>query len=133
MWKTAFKKFEVIWSATSDFLKAVFHKVYLVHSWILCPICWYPAWSHSRVKCSAFKRIKMILLMMFWPFLYWNWLYLRWYYSQVWAASSLWSIAGKIGMLILNSVFIRILGSVLYSVYVIKIQCLPHWWKCVAL
>ena len=37
MWKTAFKKFEVIWSAkadhiTSDFLKAVFHKSYLFRS-----------------------------------------------------------------------------------------------------
>ena len=28
-----------IWGdITSDFLKAVFHKFYLVHSWILCPI-----------------------------------------------------------------------------------------------
>ena len=38
----AFKKLDVIWSAeaghtTSNFLKAVFHKFYLVHSWILCP------------------------------------------------------------------------------------------------
>ena len=39
-----FKKFEGIWSAEayhhipSNFLKAVFHKIYLVHSWILCPI-----------------------------------------------------------------------------------------------
>ena len=36
----AFKKFEVIWSTsadhiTSSFLKAAFHKFYLVHSWIL--------------------------------------------------------------------------------------------------
>ena len=30
-WKTAFKKFEVIWSA-------LFHKFYLVPSWILCPL-----------------------------------------------------------------------------------------------
>ena len=29
-WKTAFKKFEGIWS--SDFLKAVFRKFYFVHS-----------------------------------------------------------------------------------------------------
>ena len=28
----------VIWSATSNFLKVVFYKFYLVHSWILCPI-----------------------------------------------------------------------------------------------
>ena len=39
MWKIAFKKLDVIWSAKSDyaisnFLKAVFHKFYLVHSWI---------------------------------------------------------------------------------------------------
>ena len=38
-WKTAFKKLEVIWSAeadhiTSNFLKAVFHKFYFVHSGI---------------------------------------------------------------------------------------------------
>ena len=36
MWKTAFKKFEIIWDAETDhiissFLKAVFHKFYLVH------------------------------------------------------------------------------------------------------
>ena len=41
--KTAFKKFEVIYSLieqtiiTSHFLMAVFHKFYLVHSGILCP------------------------------------------------------------------------------------------------
>ena len=37
------KNFEGIWSALVDyipssFLKAVFHDLYLVHSWILCPI-----------------------------------------------------------------------------------------------
>ena len=42
--KTAFKKFEGIWSAKayhlpSIFLKAVFHKYYFVHSWILYPNC----------------------------------------------------------------------------------------------
>ena len=45
LWKTAFIKFEVIWSAlahqiTSNFLKAVFHKFQLVHPWILTPIFW---------------------------------------------------------------------------------------------
>ena len=35
MCKTAFKKFKVIWSA---FLRAVFHKFYLVHSWVFWPI-----------------------------------------------------------------------------------------------
>ena len=44
-WKTAFKNFEGIWSAEADhilsiFLKAVFHKFYLVHSWILCLMYW---------------------------------------------------------------------------------------------
>ena len=40
--KTAFKKFEAIWSTDhigSIFLRAVFHKFYLVHSLILCPKC----------------------------------------------------------------------------------------------
>ena len=41
--KTAFKKFEGIWPTQADhthsnFLKTVFHKLYLVHSSILCPI-----------------------------------------------------------------------------------------------
>ena len=38
LWKTAFKSFEVIWSAkhTSN-LKVVFHKFYLDHSWIPWP------------------------------------------------------------------------------------------------
>ena len=36
LWKTAFEKFEE--HIPSNFLKAVFHKFYLVHSWILCPI-----------------------------------------------------------------------------------------------
>ena len=34
MWKRAFKEFEGIW----NFLKAVFHKFYLVHSLMLCPM-----------------------------------------------------------------------------------------------
>ena len=36
LWKTAFN--EVKQTITSNFLKAVFHKFNLVHSWILCPI-----------------------------------------------------------------------------------------------
>ena len=44
MWKTAFKKFEGIWSASSNFLKTVFHKFYLVHSGVLCPI-----WRMAKV------------------------------------------------------------------------------------
>ena len=43
LWKTAFKRFEGVWSTLrfhtpSHFLKVVFHKFYLVHSWILCPL-----------------------------------------------------------------------------------------------
>ena len=43
--ETAFKKIEMIRSASADhinsnFLKAVFHKFYLLHSWILRPICY---------------------------------------------------------------------------------------------
>ena len=33
---------------TSNFLQAVFHKVYLIHSWILCPI-WYINPSHATI------------------------------------------------------------------------------------
>ena len=43
LWKTAFKKFQLlrsawVWPYHFLFLKAVFHKFYLVHSSILCPI-----------------------------------------------------------------------------------------------
>ena len=44
MWKTAFKKFERVWSTYPypfKFLKAVFHKFYLAHPWILSRICCY--------------------------------------------------------------------------------------------
>ena len=58
MWKLAFKKYEVIWSAqakniTWNFLKAVFHNFYFVHSWILCP-----KHSHSGVFYSL-NALKM--------------------------------------------------------------------------
>ena len=50
---TAFKKFERVCSASAghitwNFLKAVFHKFYLVHSGILCPIS-------SRYHCRRFS------------------------------------------------------------------------------
>ena len=32
------QRIQVFNSGLSNFLKAVFHKIYLVHSWILCPI-----------------------------------------------------------------------------------------------
>ena len=50
MWKTAFKKFEAD-HVPSNFLKAVFHKFYLVHSWIFCPFCG----SISRSNISSIK------------------------------------------------------------------------------
>ena len=36
----------------SNFLKAVFHKIYSVHSWMLCPICrvWYLMLQTSNIK-----------------------------------------------------------------------------------
>ena len=52
MWKIAFKKFEGIWSA---FLKADFHKFYLVHSWRLCPICSRPHDSNTALKGSKYE------------------------------------------------------------------------------
>ena len=60
MWKTTFKNFEGIWSAKADhipsnFLKVVFHKYYLVHSWILCPI-----WS-KRLHPKKRKHSKIII------------------------------------------------------------------------
>ena len=61
LWKTVFKKFEVMWSVTdhiiSNFLKAVFHKFYLVHSWIHCLICS----CRSDFLVDSFKLIRHIL------------------------------------------------------------------------
>ena len=49
MWKTAFKKFEgVAHNNPSNFLKVVFHKFYLVHSWIPWPI-YDKSWSSSFI------------------------------------------------------------------------------------
>ena len=52
---TAIKKFEVIWSAqaehiTSNFLKAVFHKFYFVHSWILDPTVIRYWWALAQME-----------------------------------------------------------------------------------
>ena len=56
MWKTAFKKSEVLRATsadhiTSNFLKAVFHKFYLVHSWILWLI-----WKKGGKLGLSFQR-----------------------------------------------------------------------------
>ena len=45
LWKTSFKKFEVIWSAgtdhiTSEFLKAVFRKFYIIKYIVLYDLFW---------------------------------------------------------------------------------------------
>ena len=61
---TAFKKFEVISSALanhiiSNFLKAVFHKFYLIHSWIPWPI--FPTfwlWSCKYLLVAFFRNSK---------------------------------------------------------------------------
>ena len=47
MWETAFKN--------SNFLKAVFCKFYLVHSWILCPI-----WKCLAPKVEAYEHLSSI-------------------------------------------------------------------------
>ena len=69
MRKTAFKKIEGIWSVTdhipSNFLKAVFHKLYLVHSWVLCPISLYiriQALSLGRRILDPIKHLWWIVI-----------------------------------------------------------------------
>ena len=81
-----FKKFEVIADhITSKFLKAVFHKLYLVHSWIPWPIynllkhilatlfymlyyCWWYAVYSNHQNCSD-KNLWMVVMIIF-PSLY---------------------------------------------------------------
>ena len=63
MWKTPFKKFEVIWCAdhiTSNSLKTVFHKFYLVFSWIPWPKCF-------TVKKKKFRENKLLPYNIFFP------------------------------------------------------------------
>ena len=56
LWKTAFKKFEGVWAdhTPSKNLNVVFHKFYLVHYWIYCPIYitlyTYPSLSNPTAK-----------------------------------------------------------------------------------
>ena len=57
---------------SSNFLKAVFHKFYLVHSWILCPI-----WTS---KYQLFKKSIELSL----------WTNQRIYWNQSWAIASRW-------------------------------------------
>ena len=49
-------------NCTSKFVKAVFHKCYLVHSWILCPACslsftWYFQLSLKQEYCKSMIKI----------------------------------------------------------------------------
>ena len=48
--ETAFKKFEVIYHITSNFLKADFHKFYLVRSWIPWPI---------HILCLSLVKVRL--------------------------------------------------------------------------
>ena len=62
----------------SNFLKAVFHKFYLVHSWILCLICtcmsmklnkkrkFYDCFWFFRDELGSFAKRKQILKQKFW-------------------------------------------------------------------
>ena len=69
MWKTAFKKFEDIWSSfdrpytPSNFLKALFHKFCLVHSWIIWLRCWHTFlflcfWQGTERELATFLNKK---------------------------------------------------------------------------
>ena len=63
LWKTVFKKTEVIWSAladhtTSKILKDVFHKFYLLHSWISWSIC--KSFKNSEYHKWPDKRFGLI-------------------------------------------------------------------------
>ena len=65
MWKTAFKKFEVIWSSsanhiTSTFLKAVSHKFYFADSWILCAL-YKLFWKPIFDQCCIYLQIKWLV------------------------------------------------------------------------
>ena len=48
--------FEQVNHIPSNFLKAVFHKFYLVHSWILCPKCSYSSYSDPYCSIKLFGR-----------------------------------------------------------------------------
>ena len=63
MWKSAFKKIAEADHIVSKFLKAVFHKFYLLHSWILCPIyskgkeCFAAEnWSHESPNAGNIEK-----------------------------------------------------------------------------
>ena len=81
MWTTAFKNFEVVSSALEDhtlsnFLKAVFHKFCLFHSWIHClihvlftivfffwrRICWWNKWDKWDLINEMFFWPKLLFL-----------------------------------------------------------------------
>ena len=49
----------------TNFLKAVFHKFYLVHSWILCPICWYEHFARVINITDRVKTNHSIILLIF--------------------------------------------------------------------
>ena len=68
-----FKKFEVLWSAsadhiTSDFLKAVFHKFYLVYSWIHWPKNNSNLYFHlDKIPASFISISPFIAILRFFP------------------------------------------------------------------
>ena len=82
MCKIAFKIFEGVWSAWVDntpstFLNTVFHKFYLVNSWILCLIhqdqkldfvnnrVFTMIWFYSMAK--HFRTVSVVLILLKWP------------------------------------------------------------------
>ena len=49
------------WTKLS-FLKAAFHKFYLVHSWILCPACVYPLVCATKYICKNAQIYCLLVL-----------------------------------------------------------------------
>ena len=67
LWRTTFKKYEGTWLAQADhipsnFLKAAFHKFYLVQSWILCPTSWWMKAVHDVKFVEFFNSLYELLV-----------------------------------------------------------------------
>ena len=52
---------DMVYHITSNFLKAVFHKFYMVHSWILCPIYNSPMNNHIIFLANTVYSITSLI------------------------------------------------------------------------
>ena len=70
LWKRAFKKFDGVYGLSkedhisSNFLKAVFHKFYLVHPWTLCPI-YYCFQLNDQLGWYYWSQLKRLIVLKF--------------------------------------------------------------------